>query len=177
MRRALLGKCDFLRLLVGRSRASEVRARTQHLHIDTCYVKRCAFHGTRRCCIRSLIVFGLRGNWRKQRRPISVSSVSTVQLCREIGRARARQTVPLSGPRRVPGEAIGCKGPRSFRHCRNPRLYPALRPRPGSSRNRGIALSHFSQSVQSVQSVSQFSSVQFSYVVKLGGPGRGRRCL
>ena len=32
------------------------------------------------------------------------------------------------------------------------------------------------QSVQSVQSV-QFSSVQFSYVVKLGGPGRGRRGL
>ncbi len=46
------------RLPVGRSRTSEVRGRTQHLHIDTCYVKRCAFHGTRRCCIRFEIVFG-----------------------------------------------------------------------------------------------------------------------
>ncbi len=108
----------------------------------------------------------------------SVSQFSSVQLCREIGRARARQTVPLSGPRRVPGEAIRCKGPRYFRHCRNPRLYPALRPRPGSSRNREIALSHFS-SVQFSQSVQfssvQFSSVQFSYAMKQGGPELGRR--
>ncbi len=108
-------------------------------------------------------------------RPIQFSSVqsvqsvqfSSVQLCREMGRARARQTVPRSGPRRVPGEAIGCKGRQSFRHCRNSGLYLTLRLRSGLSRNREFGAVPF-------QSVSVSVQCQFSSVQLCNEPGRAR---
>ena len=56
-------------------------------------------------------------------------------------------------------------------------LYSALLLRPGLSRNRGIALSHFSQFQFQFQYQYQCQSVQFSYAVKPGGPGWGKRRL